>query len=66
MSDEQQQHLQVPCALCGCLTDLPAVWTCACGQYRLCYRSPCHMRIPACHRDGSCAATTETTATQVG
>jgi hypothetical protein len=54
MSDDQQHHLQVPCAMCGQLTDLPAVWTCACGQYRLCNRSACKLAIPARHRDGEC------------
>jgi hypothetical protein len=49
-------YLQQPCTICGALTDLPAVWTCACGAYRLCYRSRCHMKIPAEHRRGECAA----------
>jgi hypothetical protein len=53
---EPTTHLQVPCALCDRPTDLPAVWVCACGQYRVCYRSPCHMKIPASHRDGTCGA----------
>ena len=48
--------LQVPCAVCGSPTDLPAAWVCACGAYRVCYRSPCHMKIPASHRDGHCVA----------
>jgi hypothetical protein len=57
MSNQQPlTHLQVPCAMCGALTDLPAVWTCACGQYRICNRSPCRMRIPILHRDGRCAS----------
>jgi hypothetical protein len=52
----EQQHLQVPCTLCGALTDLPAVWTCACGQWRVCGRSLCHLKIPDSHRDGRCVA----------
>jgi hypothetical protein len=47
--------LEAPCAVCGALTDLRALWRCPCGAYLLCYRSSCHLRIPAAHRDGSCA-----------
>src|SRR5215471_17042278 len=54
-------YLQVPCAICGRLTDLPSVWTCACGQYRLCYRSPCYWTIPNSHCDVTCAVAKQET-----
>lgn len=53
MSDTPD-YLKVPCAVCGSPTDLPAVWVCACGKWRLCYRSACLFRIPDCHRIGRC------------
>ena len=34
--------------------DLPAVWSCPCGAWRLCYRAACQLRIPRDHRDGAC------------
>jgi hypothetical protein len=54
MSEEALTYLQVPCALCGTLTDLPAVWTCPCGVYTACRRSGCLLRVPQEHRDGRC------------
>jgi hypothetical protein len=54
VSEQIQTHLQVPCALCGVLTDLPAVWTCPCGVYTTCQRSGCMQRVPREHRDGRC------------
>ena len=55
---EPEPHLQQPCMLCGLMVDLPAIWTCPCGAWRLCYRSACLLRIPRDHRDGTCAEPT--------
>jgi hypothetical protein len=54
MTSEPASHLQQPCMICGAMVDLPAVWSCACGAWRLCYRSSCQLRIPRDHRDGTC------------
>jgi hypothetical protein len=51
---EPASHLQSPCVICGAMVDLPAVWACPCGAWRLCYRSACQLRIPRDHRDGAC------------
>lgn len=45
---------QLVCFLCGESVDLPAVWSCPCGLYRTCYRSPCVLRVPVRHRDKLC------------
>jgi hypothetical protein len=55
---ETASHLQRPCMLCGLMVDLPAVWACPCGAWRLCYRSACHTRITSDHRDGTCGMPT--------
>jgi hypothetical protein len=51
---EPEAHLQSPCMICGMMVDLPALWNCPCGAWRLCYRSSCQLRIPRDHRDGAC------------
>ena len=51
---EPASHLQSPCMICGMMVDLPALWACPCGAWRLCYRSACQLRIPRDHRDGTC------------
>jgi hypothetical protein len=51
---EPEAHLQSPCMICNLMVDLPALWMCPCGAWRLCYRSSCQLRIPRDHRDGAC------------
>jgi hypothetical protein len=51
---EPESHLRQPCMICGAMVDLPAVWECPCGAWRLCYRSSCQLRLPRDHRDGTC------------
>src|SRR6516164_5286355 len=55
---EPASHLQSPCMICGMMVDLPALWNCPCGAWRLCYRSSCQLRIPRDHRDGTCGKPT--------
>ena len=55
---EPEAHLQSPCMICGMMVDLPALWNCPCGAWRLCYRSSCQLRIPRDHRDGTCGMPT--------
>ena len=55
---EPEAHLQSPCMICGMMVDLPALWNCPCGAWRLCYRSSCQLRIPRDHRDGTCGKPT--------
>ena len=55
---EPEVHLQFPCMICGMMVDEPALWVCPCGAWRLCYRSPCQLRIPRDHRDGTCGMPT--------